>query len=104
VRALAHHLLREQPGLRVVHVLVRAVLHPDVPLRSASGVSVGRNPLNRTSQVSARYVCATAKHRRGMVQILHEPATPACQQQQLIGEQRLLLHESVGISTWLVML
>ena len=28
---LMHHLLRQQPGLRVVDVLILGVLHPDVP-------------------------------------------------------------------------
>ena len=31
VSRLMHHLLRQQPGLRVVDVLVLGVLHPDVP-------------------------------------------------------------------------
>ena len=36
VLGLARHLLGQQPRLCVVHVLGRAVLHPDVPLRRSS--------------------------------------------------------------------
>lgn len=35
VALLAHHLLGQQPGLRVVHVLILRILHPDVPLHGS---------------------------------------------------------------------
>ena len=36
VGGLVHHLLRQQPGFRMVDVLVLRVLHPDVPPHAAA--------------------------------------------------------------------
>ena len=59
VSRLVHHLLGQQPGLRVVDVLILGVLHPDVPPHAIAmrpvfplegGLNAQLHPQNRPTE------------------------------------------------------
>ncbi len=83
-----HHLLGQQPGLRVVDVLVLGVLHPDVPPHAIAmrpvfplegGLNAQLHPQNRPAERQCTVMSAYDDYRCISMQIhFHDSVYNAC--------------------------